>query len=186
MFNKIDILSDELKIQQENLKKVYEKIGYTCFATSVINDDLSEIKKLMKGKVNIISGHSGVGKSTLINTLQPNLNINTKEVSYTHQQGQHTTTFSELHDLDFGASIIDTPGIRGFGLVELDSAEIGNYFQEFFALKSECKFHNCIHKNEPNCAVKLALESGEIAKSRHKNYLKMLVEEEEHFRTNDY
>ena len=186
LFNKIDIFSDELKTQQENLKKVYEKIGYTCFAASVINDDLSEIKKLMKGKVNIISGHSGVGKSTLINTLQPNLNINTKEVSYTHQQGQHTTTFSELHDLDFGASIIDTPGIRGFGLVELDSAEIGNYFQEFFALKSGCKFHNCIHKNEPNCAVKLALESGEIAESRHKNYLKMLVEDEENFRTNNY
>ena len=186
LFNKIDLLSDELKTQQENLQKIYEKIGYTCFATSVINDDLSQIKQLMKGRVNMISGHSGVGKSTLINKLQPDLNINTKEVSDTHQQGQHTTTFSELHDLDFGASIIDTPGIRGFGLVELDSAEIGNYFQEFFVLKSGCKFHNCIHENEPNCAVKLALENGEIAESRHKNYLKMLVEEEENFRTNDY
>ena len=186
LFNKIDLLSDELKTQQENLQKIYEKIGYTCFATSVINDDLSQIKQLMKGRVNMISGHSGVGKSTLINKLQPDLNINTKEVSDTHQQGQHTTTFSELHDLDFGASIIDTPGIRGFGLVELDSSEIGNYFQEFFALKSGCKFHNCIHENEPNCAVKLALKNGEIAESRHKNYLKMLVEEEENFRTNDY
>ena len=186
LFNKIDLLSDELKNQQENLQKIYEKIGYTCFATSVINDDLSQIKELMKGRVNMISGHSGVGKSTLINKLQPDLNINTKEVSDTHHQGQHTTTFSELHDLDFGASIIDTPGIRGFGLVELDSSEIGNYFQEFFALKSGCKFHNCIHENEPNCAVKLALENGEIAESRHKNYLKMLVEEEENFRTNDY
>ena len=186
LFNKIDLLSDELKTQQENLQKIYEKIGYTCFATSVINDDLSQIKQLMKGRVNMISGHSGVGKSTLINKLQADLNINTKEVSDTHHQGQHTTTFSELHDLDFGASIIDTPGIRGFGLVELDSSEIGNYFQEFFALKSGCKFHNCIHENEPNCAVKLALENGEIAESRHKNYLKMLVEEEENFRTNDY
>ena len=186
LFNKIDLLSDELKTQQENLQKIYEKIGCTCFATSVINDDLSQIKQLMKGRVNMISGHSGVGKSTLINKLQPDLNINTKEVSDTHQQGQHTTTFSELHDLDFGASIIDTPGIRGFGLVELDSSEIGNYFQEFFALKSGCKFHNCIHENEPNCAVKLALENGEIAESRHKNYLKMLVEEDENFRTNDY
>jgi len=186
LFNKIDLLSDELKTQQENLQKIYEKIGYTCFATSVINDDLSQIKQLMKGRVNMISGHSGVGKSTLINKLQPDLNINTKEVSDAHQQGQHTTTFSELHDLDFGASIIDTPGIRGFGLVELDSSEIGNYFQEFFALKSGCKFHNCIHENEPNCAVKLALKNGEIAESRHKNYLKMLVEEEENFRTNDY
>ena len=186
LFNKIDLLSDELKTQQENLQKIYEKIGYTCLATSVINDDLSQIKQLMKGRVNMISGHSGVGKSTLINKLQPDLNINTKEVSDTHQQGQHTTTFSELHDLDFGASIIDTPGIRGFGLVELEVAELGSYFPEFFKLKSQCKFHNCIHKNEPHCAVKSALENGEIAEARYKNYLNMLVEEEEHFRTNNY
>ena len=186
LFNKVDLLNDELKIQHEKLKKLYENIGYTCFATSVINDDLSHIKELMKGKVNMISGHSGVGKSTLINKLQPDLNINTKEVSDTHQQGQHTTTFSELHELDFGASIIDTPGIRGFGLVELEVAELGSYFPEFFKLKSQCKFHNCIHKNEPNCAVKLALENYEVAESRYKNYLNMLVEEDEHFRTNNY
>jgi len=186
LFNKVDLLDDELKIQQENLQKTYEKIGYSCFATSVINDDLSEIKGLMKGKVNMISGHSGVGKSTLVNYLQPDLHIITKEVSDTHKQGQHTTTFSELHELDFGASIIDTPGIRGFGLVELEVAELGNYFPEFFKLKSACKYHNCIHKNEPQCAVKSALENGDIAESRYKNYLKMLIEEEEHFRTNDY
>ena len=186
LFNKVDLLDDELKIQQENLKKVYENIGHTCFATSVINDDLSPIKDLMKGKVNMISGHSGVGKSTLINYLQPDLHINTKEVSDTHKQGQHTTTFSELHELDFGASIIDTPGIRGFGLVELEVAVLGSYFPEFFKLKSQCKYHNCIHKNEPQCAVKSALDNGEIAESRYKNYLKMLVEEEENFRTTDY
>ena len=186
LFNKIDLLKDKLKLEQENLQKVYEKIGYKCFALSVINDDLSLVKALMKNKVNMVSGHSGVGKSTLINKLQPNLNINTKEVSDTHKQGQHTTTFSELHELDFGASIIDTPGIRGFGLVELQPSEIGNYFPEFFALKTACKFHNCIHKNEPNCAVKIDLEKGEIAESRYKNYLNMLVEEEDHFRINDY
>ena len=186
LFNKIDLLKDKLKLEQANLQKVYEKIGYKCFALSVINDDLSQIKALMKNKVNMVSGHSGVGKSTLINKLQPNLNINTKEISGTHKQGQHTTTFSELHELDFGASIIDTPGIRGFGLVELQSSEIGNYFPEFFALKTACKFHNCIHKNEPNCAVKIDLEKGEIAESRYKNYLNMLVEEEDHFRINDY
>jgi len=186
LFNKVDLLNDELKFQQAKFKNVYEKIGYTCFSTSVINDDLSKIKELMKGKVNMISGHSGVGKSTLINKLQPDLDINTKEVSETHQQGQHTTTFSELHELDFGASIIDTPGIRGFGLVELEVAELGSYFPEFFKLKSQCKFHNCIHKNEPHCAVKSALENGEIAEARYKNYLNMLVEEEEHFRTNNY
>ena len=186
LFNKVDLFDNKLKVKQKNLQQEYEKIGYTCFATSVISDDLSVIKDLMMGKVNMISGHSGVGKSTMVNYLQPNLHIDTKEVSDTHNQGQHTTTFSEMHELDFGASIIDTPGIRGFGLVELEVAELGNYFPEFFALKSECKFHNCIHKNEPNCAVKLALENGEIAKSRYKNYLKMLVEEEEHFRTNNY
>ncbi len=186
LFNKIDLLDDELKTQQKNLQKEYEKIGYTCFATSVINDDLSQIKSLMKGKVNMISGHSGVGKSTLVNYLQPDLHINTKEVSDTHKQGQHTTTFSELHDLDFGASIIDTPGIRGFGLVELEVAELGNYFPELFNLKSACKFHNCIHKNEPNCAVKSALENREIAESRYKNYLNMLEDEQEHYRTNQF
>ena len=186
LFNKTDLLDDELQTQQEDLQKVYEKIGHICFATSVINDDLSAIKELMKGKVNMISGHSGVGKSTLINYLQPDLHINTKEVSDTHKQGQHTTTFSELHELDFGASIIDTPGIRGFGLVEIEPSEIGNYFPEFFAIKQKCNFHNCIHKNEPDCVVKSALENGEIAESRHKNYLNMLVEEEEHFRTNNY
>ncbi len=186
IFNKVDLLNDELKTAQNNLLNIYEKIGYTCFVTSVINDDLSEIKDLMKGKINMISGHSGVGKSTLVNHLQPNLHIDTKEVSDTHKQGQHTTTFSELHDLDFGASIIDTPGIRGFGLVALEPNEIANYFPEFFKLKSACKFHNCIHKNEPNCAVKSALEQGEIAQSRYKNYLNMLEEEQEHYRTNNY
>jgi len=186
LLNKIDLLDDAMQENKNNLQEVYEKIGYKFFAFSVLNDDLSVIKNLMKGKVNMISGHSGVGKSTLINKLQPNLNIDTKQVSDTHKQGQHTTTFSELHDLDFGASIIDTPGIRGFGLVELATNEIGNYFPEFFAIKQKCKYHNCIHKNEPYCAVKTALGNGEIAESRYKNYLNMLLEEEDNFRTNDY
>jgi ribosome biogenesis GTPase len=186
LLNKIDLLDDTMQKNKNNLQEVYEKIGYKFFAFSVLNDDLSAIKTLMKGKVNMISGHSGVGKSTLINKLQPNLNIDTKQVSDTHKQGQHTTTFSELHDLDFGASIIDTPGIRGFGLVELTPNDIGNYFPEFFAIKQKCKYHNCIHKNEPDCAVKTALGNGEIAESRYKNYLNMLLEEEDNFRTNDY
>lgn len=186
LFNKTDLLIDTLKVEQENLQKIYEKIGYECFSLSVINDDLSNVRNLMKGKLNMISGHSGVGKSTLINKLQSNLDIKTKEVSVTHRQGQHTTTFSELYELDFGASIIDTPGIRGFGLVALDINNIGNYFPEFFALKTACKFHNCIHKQEPHCAVKRNLAKGEVAESRYKNYLDMLIEEEDNFRTNDY
>ena len=185
LLNKLDLLDEAMQKNKNNLQEVYEKIGYQFFAFSILNDDLSVIKTLMKGKVNMISGHSGVGKSTLINKLQPNLNIDTKQVSDTHKQGQHTTTFSELHDLDFGASIIDTPGIRGFGLVELAPEEIGNYFPEFFAIKQKCKYHNCIHKNEPDCAVKTALENGKIAESRYKNYLNMLLEED-NFRTNDY
>ena len=186
LFNKLDIYDDLLLQNQKTLTQVYQNVGYTTLALSVLHDDLSKVKEVMKDKLNIISGHSGVGKSTLINKLQPNLNIDTKQVSDTHKQGQHTTTFSELHDLDFGESIIDTPGIRGFGLVELTPNEIGNYFPEFFAIKQKCKYHNCIHKNEPDCAVKTALGNGKIAESRYKNYLNMLLEEEENFRTNDY
>ena len=186
LFNKIDLLKGDILQKQIHLQKVYENIGYKCYSFSVLNDDLSTIKKLMTDRINIVSGHSGVGKSTFINKLQPNLNIDTNEVSKAHKQGQHTTTFSELHDLDFGASIIDTPGIKGFGLVELEFNQIGNYFPEFFALKKYCKFHNCIHKDEPDCAVKKNLAIGEIAESRYKNYLNMLVEDGDRFRTNFY
>ena len=142
--------------------------------------------KLFKDNINLISGHSGVGKSTLINKLQPSLNINTKEVSESYNQGQHTTTFSELHELDFGSSIIDTPGIRGFGLVEIKKNDIANYFPEFFQLKDQCKFHNCIHLNEPNCRVKTAVVKNEISESRYISYLGMIEEEEENYRTNGY
>lgn len=173
-------------LEQKSLRSTYENIGYKCLSLSVLNDDLVELKELMKGKVNVISGHSGVGKSTLINKLQPGLTLATKEISEQHQQGQHTTTFSEMHDLDFGATIIDTPGIRGFGLVEMEKQELSDYFAEFFALKSDCKFHNCIHVNEPHCAVKSAVETGKVASSRYKSYLSMLEEEEEHYRTNKY
>jgi len=186
LFNKLDIYSEEAMEAQKALRSVYEKIGYKCLSLSVLNDDLTEVKSLMQGKVNVISGHSGVGKSTLINKLQPGLCLATKEISEQHQQGQHTTTFSEMHELDFGASIIDTPGIRGFGLVEMEKQELSDYFAEFFALKSDCKFHNCIHVNEPHCAVKDAIAEGKIAKSRYKSYLSILEEEEEHYRTNKY
>ena len=186
LFNKTDLYNNEQKIQQEQMQVLYEKIGYTCLSVSVIKDDLKNVKQLMKGKINLIAGHSGVGKSTLINKLQPNLNINTKEISESYDQGQHTTSFSELHNLEFGASIIDTPGIKGFGLVEIEKNEIGNYFPEFFKVKGECKFHNCIHLNEPNCAVKDALIKDIISESRYFSYLGMLEEEEENYRTNDY
>lgn len=186
LFNKLDLYTAESMTQQKSLRSIYEKVGYSCLSLSVLNDDLSEVKSAMKGKVNVISGHSGVGKSTLVNMLQPDLDLFTQEISEQHQQGQHTTTFSEMHDLDFGGSIIDTPGIRGFGLVEMEKEELADYFPEFFALKSECKFHNCLHLNEPNCAVKQAVENEEIASSRYASYLSMLQEEGEHYRTKKY
>ncbi len=186
LFNKTDLYNIEDKKKHKELIQVYKKIGYKTISLSALKDDLTKVKGVMNGKVNLISGHSGVGKSTLINKLQPNLHINTKEVSERYNQGQHTTTFSELHELDFGASIIDTPGIKGFGLVEIDKNEITNLFPEFFALKSKCKFHNCIHLNEPNCKVKDAVIKNEIAESRYFSYLGMIEEEEENYRLNDY
>ena len=186
LFNKTDLYDSKIEEDNKELVNLYEKIGYKTISLSVLEDDLSQIKDVMKGKVNLISGHSGVGKSTLINQLQPNLHIYTKEVSGTYSQGQHTTTFSELHELDFGASIIDTPGIRGFGLVEIEKNEITNFFPEFFALRSKCKYHNCIHLNEPRCRVKDALGKNEIAESRYFSYLGMLEEEDENYRVNDY
>lgn len=151
LFNKTDLYDKATLALLKERRSIYEKIGYRCLSKSTLNDDLSDIKELMKAKVNVISGHSGVGKSTLLNSIQPNLNITTQEISEQHQQGQHTTTFSEMHDLDFGASIIDTPGVRGFGLIEMDKYELGDYFVEFFKLKSDCKFNNCLHINEPKC-----------------------------------
>ena len=178
LFNKMDLLNVKQKLEQEKFQNIYKNIGYHCLALSVINDDLSDVKCLMKRKVNMISGHSGVGKSTLINKLQPDLGINTRNLSKVYRRGQHTTTSSELYNLDFGASIIDTPGIKGFGLVEFDINEIRDYFPEFLDLKKDCKFHNCIHKEEPHCAVKNSLKRGEISASRYNNYLKMLVEDD--------
>ena len=186
LFNKTDLYNIEDKKNHKELVEVYKKIGYKTISLSALKDDLTKVKDVMKGKVNLISGHSGVGKSTLINKLQPDLHINTKEISESYNQGQHTTTFSELHELDFGSSIIDTPGIKGFGLVEIDKNEITNLFPEFFALKSKCKFHNCIHLNEPQCRVKDAVIKNEIAESRYVSYLSMIEEEEENYRANDY
>ena len=177
VFNKRDIYSKKMLDQEKYLSKLYEKIGYRCICLSIMNDDIITIKRVMKNKVNLISGHSGVGKSTLINKLNTKLNLETNEVSGLHKQGKHTTTFSELYSLPFGGSVIDTPGIKGFGLIDLDIKDIVNYFIEFTSLKQECRFKNCIHVNEPDCRVKLALKNGEINKGRYKNYLEMIKED---------
>jgi ribosome biogenesis GTPase len=140
----------------------------------------------MIGKISMFSGHSGVGKSTLVNTIQPKLFLKTTEISEQHLQGQHTTTFAEMFDLEIVAQIIDTPGIKGFGIVDMEKEEIGNYFPEFFKLKQHCKFNNCLHLEEPYCAIKEALDKDEIAWSRYRSYVQMVTGEEENYRTDIY
>ncbi|WP_417369126.1 ribosome small subunit-dependent GTPase A [Flavobacterium beibuense] len=187
VFNKIDTFTEEMLDEQLYLQYIYSSIGYKCLRVSATeNKGIDELKEMMKGNVNMFSGHSGVGKSTLINKLQPSLNLKTKEISEQHSQGQHTTTFAEMFELDFDAKIIDTPGIRGFGIVDMERDELGDYFPEFFALKDQCKFNNCLHKDEPYCAVKDALENDEISWSRYKSYLQMLDGEDENYRTDIY
>ncbi|MFL9843019.1 ribosome small subunit-dependent GTPase A [Flavobacterium rhizosphaerae] len=187
LFNKVDTLQGDMLDEQLYLQYVYSNIGYKCMRVSAVNGKgIEELREEMKGCVSMFSGHSGVGKSTLINTLQPGLELKTKQISEQHSQGQHTTTFAEMFDLDFGAKIIDTPGIRGFGVVDMGKAELGDYFPEFFALKDQCKFNNCLHKEEPHCAVKDALENDQIAWSRYRSYLQMLEGDDDTYRTDLY
>ena len=140
----------------------------------------------MHNAVSVFAGHSGVGKSTLVNAIEPELNIKTKAISTQHMQGQHTTTFAEMFDLSFGGQIIDTPGIKGFGVVDIDKEDIGDYFPEIFKLKQDCKFNNCSHRHEPNCAVKKALDAEEIAYSRYRSYLQIFEGDDDYFRTDTW
>ena len=183
LFNKIDLYDEKLTANKNDLLNIYANIGYQCLEISVTEKiNIKEVENLMKNKVNIFSGHSGVGKSSLINVIATDLNLKIAEISLQHKQGQHTTTFAEMFALPFGGYIIDTPGIKGFGVVDFEQNEIGDFFKEFFALKHKCKFNNCLHVNEPKCAVKKALEDGEIAPSRYKSYLQLLAGEDENYR----
>jgi len=189
LFNKIDLNNDELNQKKNKLIGIYRDIGYTCLEISATeNINVSQVKEMMLGKISMFSGHSGVGKSTLINSIAPDLKLKTAEVSVQHKQGQHTTTFAEMFALptDPESYIIDTPGIKGFGVVDFEDHEISNFFPEFFKLKHLCKFNNCLHLNEPKCAIKNALEHGQIATSRYKSYLQILEGDEENYRTNIY
>ncbi|WP_339887677.1 ribosome small subunit-dependent GTPase A [uncultured Flavobacterium sp.] len=187
VFNKIDTFDEATLDEQLYMQHIYTNIGYKCLRVSAQDGTgVEELKALMKGKVSMFSGHSGVGKSTLVNTLEPSLNLKTNQISASYSQGKHTTTFAEMFDLAFGAQIIDTPGIRGFGIVDMDKQEIGDYYPEFFALKDKCKFNNCLHKDEPKCAVKDALDKDEIAWSRYKSYLQLLEGDEENYRNDIY
>lgn len=187
LFNKMDSYVEEELLEVKYLASVYRKIGYECIEISAKTGyNIEKVKNLMKDKVCMFAGNSGVGKSTLVNIIEPGLNLKTKEISEQHLQGQHTTTFAEMFDLSFGSKIIDTPGIRGFGVVDMDQEEVGDYFPEFFALKQDCKFNNCLHVKEPKCAVKKALENDEIAYSRYRSYLQILEGEEEVYRTDNF
>lgn len=178
LFNKIDLYSPDEKKELDILREIYSNIGYDCFKISAKKKDtLKSIINLMKDKTNMFSGNSGVGKSTLINTLFPKLKLKTIEISNTHKQGKHATTFSEMHDLNDGIKIVDTPGIKSFGIVDINPEELDNYFPEFSALKSNCRFNNCMHVKEPNCAIKLGLEEKIISQTRYDSYIDLIRED---------
>ena len=178
LFNKIDLYSPNEIKELEILREVYSDIGYDCFKISAKKKGtLKSIINLMKGKTNMFSGNSGVGKSTLINTLFPKLKLKTIEISSTHKQGKHATTFSEMHDLNDGIKIVDTPGVKSFGIVDINPEELDNYFPEFLALKSNCRFNNCMHVKEPNCAIKLGLEEKIISQTRYDSYIDLIKED---------
>jgi len=175
VFNKTDLHKTKEKEKFEKIKSIYEKIGYPVFAMSVTNNEgVEEVKELLKGKTTLLSGHSGVGKSSFINTIFPANIIKTQEVSGWSGKGLHTTTFAEMFDLPFGGKIIDTPGIREFAMMDIEPHELSHYFPEMKALIHGCKFNNCMHVEEPGCAVKAAVEANRIAAERYISYLNIL------------
>ena len=187
VFNKIDTFDDATRDEQLYMQHIYEKIGYKCLRVAALEGiGIEALKSFMINKVTMFSGHSGVGKSTLVNALEPSLNLKTKNISEQSKQGQHTTTFAEMFDLGFDAKIIDTPGIKGFGIVDLEKEDISGYFPEFFRLKDQCKFNNCLHKEEPHCAIKKALDDGKISWTRYNSYLKILEGDDEHYRVDTF
>lgn len=197
LVNKVDDLDEDEQEQLFELVDVYQEAGYRVVMTAALKGrGVAEVQQLLEGKVTLVAGHSGVGKSTLINAIDPDLDLFTLEISEASQKGQHTTTYAEMFQLksangerqaagDSPTFIIDTPGIKGFGLVDLEASHIGDQFPEMFRLKSGCRFNDCLHKDEPGCAIRTALEEGVIAPSRYRSYLDMLngVEEESPYRT---
>lgn len=181
IFNKTDLFEQQPELMQEldTFISVYEKIGYPCHKVSAVQHTHTDVlRSLTKDKITLISGHSGVGKSTLINAMDSTLDLRTGEISGVHNKGKHTTTFAEMHPLSYGGFIIDTPGIKELGLVDMEKEEITDYFPEMHAIKDQCKFNNCLHINEPKCAVIAAVERGEIAVSRYNSYVGIVNGEE--------
>ena len=177
VFNKSDLWTPEITEYANELKDMYEKIGYEVIFTSATNGEgIEELKSLIKNKISLLAGNSGVGKTSLINALVPGLNLKTGDVSDIHHTGTHTTTFSEMIPLPEGGELIDIPGVKGFGMIEYQPAEVGHYFPEIFKKSSECRYGDCRHLGEPGCAVEEAVEKGEISPSRFASYLSIMEE----------
>lgn len=180
VFHKVDQYDEVEHALLDKWIKIYSAIGYPCLQTSLVSKaGLDELEEQIKNKVSLISGHSGTGKSSLINYFIPEKNLRTGEISDASRKGQHTTTFAEMHALSFGGYLVDTPGIKGFGLVDIGKDELHHYFPEFFQVLPNCKFKNCHHLNEPDCAVRAAMEKGVIAVSRYNSYVSMMQDQEE-------
>ncbi|TAE37225.1 MAG: ribosome small subunit-dependent GTPase A [Sphingobacteriales bacterium] len=176
IFNKLDLYGLEGKQILASYMAVYEKIGYPCYAVSALNgDNLAVVKALLKNKTSLFSGHSGVGKSSLINQILPELALRTGEISDFSDNGKHTTTFAEMFNLPFGGKLIDTPGIRELGIIDIEKYELGHFFPEMRQRLNTCKYHNCVHVNEPGCAVLNALQNGEIEASRYDSYMSIYL-----------
>jgi ribosome biogenesis GTPase len=181
VFNKLDLYNDDDLELYQALKIIYEKLGYKVLSTSVIDQrGIEDLKKLLENKTSLFSGHSGVGKSSLINTILPHISIKTSEISEYSNKGKHTTTFAEMMEIDSSGRIIDTPGIKELGLFEIEDEELAHYFPEMREILGTCKFHNCRHLEEPGCEVKKKVQSFDIAPSRYDSYLSILNEEDTH------
>lgn len=175
VFSKIDIYTEKERVELQRWKELYENIGYKCYEVSAMKEEgIEQLKLLMSNKTSLISGHSGVGKSSLINALDPRLKLKTGELSTAHSKGIHTTTFAELFELSSGGFIIDTPGIKEFGMFDMKKEELSHFFPEMRALFNKCKYDSCLHLTEPNCAIKRAVEEGQIAESRYNTYLAIM------------
>jgi ribosome biogenesis GTPase len=184
VFNKIDLYNKTDLKRLDELVNIYEAIGYSCFRVSAkTNYNINLLLDHLQGKTTLFSGHSGVGKSSLLNCLNPSLRLKTNEISESHQQGKHTTTFAEMHILSSDSYLIDTPGIRGFGVIDMEKTEISHYFREIFRLLDKCRFFNCTHLHEPGCAVKEAVEKGIISSSRYDSYLSLMEEDNSRYRS---